>query len=71
MGQSIEGRLARLKWLGDMEPEYEEMLERMNLDGAEVEIPSEDRSSLHWAVIANSLSRFSGGSGGMNLAIAH
>jgi hypothetical protein len=73
MGQSIEGRLARLKWLGDMEPEYEELFDLMNLACGVESQPSQARSSLDWAVIAKSQASVSGSfSGGSNmLATVH
>jgi hypothetical protein len=64
MAQSIEGRLARLKWLGDMEPEYEELLEWMNLACGVEEEPAKNRSALDWAVIAQSNRAVSGGFSG-------
>ncbi|MBF0357881.1 MAG: hypothetical protein HQL70_04685 [Magnetococcales bacterium] len=75
MAQSIEGRLAQLKWLGDMEPEYEEVLEWMNLAcGIEAE-PVNNRSALDWAVIAQSSRAVSGGfsgpSNGLSVATLH
>ncbi|MBF0455244.1 MAG: hypothetical protein HQL72_10570 [Magnetococcales bacterium] len=67
MGQRIDGRLDGLRWMGDMEPEYEETLEWMNLMDTVQGVPDEDRLSLHWSVVANALSRVSGGfAGGSN-----
>lgn len=66
MAQSLEGRLARLKWLGDMEPEYEETLEWMNLLGEMQGVPSEDRFPIHWGVVAQNMSRVVGGTGSSN-----
>ena len=65
MGQRYEGRLTRLKWLGDMEPEYEDFLEWMNLGNVVGDIPEEERSALHWAVIADSMAKVSGGLSGV------
>ncbi|MBF0447404.1 MAG: hypothetical protein HQL67_04300 [Magnetococcales bacterium] len=61
MAQRIKGRLDRLKWLGDMEPEYEEILEWMNLMGEVKGVPSEDRVPLHMAVVASAMSKTTGG----------
>ncbi|HIJ84102.1 MAG TPA: hypothetical protein HPQ00_07840 [Magnetococcales bacterium] len=45
----------RLSWLGDMEPEYEEMLEWMLLVEEVEKKPSEPRLPMHWALVPKNL----------------
>lgn len=55
MGQSLGKQMNRLAWLGDMEPEYEDMLEWMLLvEDVEKNIP-EPRLPLHWALVPRNL----------------
>ncbi|MBF0145019.1 MAG: hypothetical protein HQL84_10505 [Magnetococcales bacterium] len=55
MGQSLANRANRLVWLGDMEPEYEDMLEWMLLvEEVDDRLP-QSRLPLHWSVIPKTL----------------
>ncbi|MBF0139850.1 MAG: hypothetical protein HQL77_04615 [Magnetococcales bacterium] len=55
MGQKLDKRSDRLAWLGDMEPEYEDMLEWMLLVEDVEKKPPEPRLPLHWALVPRNL----------------
>ncbi|MBF0107677.1 MAG: hypothetical protein HQL76_00685 [Magnetococcales bacterium] len=55
MGQSIKKKMSRRAWLGDMEPEYEGMLEWMLLAREVEKQPPEPRQPLYWALLPGTL----------------
>lgn len=64
MAESLEGRLKRLGWLRDGKSDSEDTLEWVSLLEGVRGVPSEDQPSLHWSVVAESLSKVSGGFSG-------
>ncbi|MBF0178746.1 MAG: hypothetical protein HQM03_01835 [Magnetococcales bacterium] len=56
MGQYMKNPIhTRLEWLGDMEPEYEEMLEWLCLIDEVGNPPHLDAMPVSWVVMANAL----------------
>ncbi len=56
MGQHMKGRInARLEWLGDMEPEYEEILDLICLSDESGNRSNQEFFPLSWVVMENAL----------------